>query len=40
MTQTDQVSKRLYDIGTVMNSEAPVFIDSVQITQNCIKKHE
>ena len=32
--------QRLYDIGTVMNNEAPLFIDSVQITQNCMKEHE
>ena len=30
--------QRLYDIGTVINNEAPV--DSVQITQNCMKEYE
>ena len=32
--------QRLYDIRTVMNNEAPMLIDSVQIIQNCMKEHE
>ena len=32
--------QRLYDIGTVMNNEAPVFIDSVQITQDFMREWE
>ena len=34
------VIQGLYDTGTVINIEAPVFIDSFQITQNCLKEHE
>ena len=32
--------QRLYDTGKVMNNEAPVFMDSIQITQTCMKDHE
>ena len=30
--------QRLYDIGTVMNNEEPMIIDSVQITKKCMKE--
>ena len=32
--------QRLYGIGIIMNSEAPVFIESLQITKNCNEDHE
>ena len=32
--------QRLFDIGTVMKNEVPVFIDSIQIIQNCLKEYE
>ena len=40
MIQTGQVSKGYIILEQFINYEAPVFTDSVKITQYCTKKHE